>query len=229
MAAIGTGWVDGAWTEAGWASGAWSSAVAESDATVVACSAATGALFDEFVQTADTSANDIGNTGVGAAQSWDAGSTPDRISGACVRLKKTGSPTGAIKVSLYAHSGTYGTSSVPTGSALTSSVDYDVSGISSSATNYYFAFPTSFLTAASTKYVVAIDDVDVVGDASNFVGVIVEGGAEATHGGNSAIDTGSGWTVQARTDMVFKLYSVDDDYNLRLRDGTYRRRFGGLL
>ena len=27
MAAIGTGWVDGAWVEAGWITGAWSAAV----------------------------------------------------------------------------------------------------------------------------------------------------------------------------------------------------------
>ena len=42
-------------------------------------------------------------------------------------LKKKGSPTGNAVVKIYAHSGTYGTSSVPTGSALATSDNFDVS------------------------------------------------------------------------------------------------------
>lgn len=201
-------WTENFWTENFWTENFWASGVAESDATVVACSAATGELFDEFVQAADTSFNEIGNSGIGAAQSWQSESVPKRIPGVCVRLQKDGSPTGAMKVSIYAHSGTYGTSSVPTGSALVSSVDYDVSSISASATDYYFPFSTTFVPAASTSYTVVVEDVDIVGDVSNRVRIIIEGGAEATHGGNSAINTGSGWTAQATTDMVFKIYSV---------------------
>lgn len=46
--------------------------------------------------------------------------------------KSVGSPTGNATAILYAHSGTFGTNSVPTGSALATSDPFDVSTLTSS-------------------------------------------------------------------------------------------------
>src|SRR5688572_28958602 len=43
-----------------------------------------------------------------------------------LQLNKTGSPTGTAVVKVYAHSGTFGTDSVPTGAALATSDTFDV-------------------------------------------------------------------------------------------------------
>jgi hypothetical protein len=54
--------------------------------------------------------------------------------------KYTGSPTGNATAKVYAHSGTYGTSGVPTGSALATSTGVDVSAWSTSYSLVTFNF-----------------------------------------------------------------------------------------
>src|SRR5690348_15362400 len=49
-------------------------------------------------------------------------------------LSKTGVPTGNVVACIYAHSGTYGTSSVPTGSPLATSDPLDVSTLTTTRT-----------------------------------------------------------------------------------------------
>jgi hypothetical protein len=55
-------------------------------------------------------------------------------------LKKSGSPTGNAVAKLYAHSGTYGTSSKDTGSALATSDNFDVSTLTTSNQLISFTF-----------------------------------------------------------------------------------------
>lgn len=174
-------------------------------ATAVPCSSAVGTLHDAFVQTADSSSISVYNgSDVGVGQSWQSGSAPSVVSGACVRLDRVGSPSGTYTVGIRAHSGTYGTSSVPTGSDLVTSAEVDVSTISQTVADYWHALG-GWTPTASTNYVLTIDGTNVTGDGSNYLAVIVETGAEATHGGNQSAITSS-WAAAATQDMAFKVY-----------------------
>jgi hypothetical protein len=201
--AIGAGWTDGAWVDAGWVYGAW----AQSASAVVACSSATGTLHDEFVQTADTQYYDL-YTRTGVAQSWQAGSNPAEVTGVCVRLLTVGTvSSGTITVGIYAHSGTYGTNGVPTGSALVASEAYDVTTLTASAADYFFAL-SGWTPSANTNYTIVVGgtgDVAVGTDSSNTVRVVIESGAEATHSGNGAIKTTGSW-ISFVGDTAFKVY-----------------------
>lgn len=176
------------------------------------CSKATGALLDEFVQTADTSYNDLGSVYDAVFQSFQATSPAKTLTGACVRLEKVGSPTGEMGVHIFAHTGTYGSTSEPTGSSLVASPVFDVAGVSTDPTNYWFPFPRTLKPTALTYYTVVVDGTDLTADGSNYIRVIIESGAEATHGGNTgyALSGLAGpWVVQGSSDMAFKVYELD--------------------
>ena len=70
------------------------------------------------------------------------------------KLQKSASPTGYIYVNIYAHTGTYGTTGLPTGSALATSDGVDASTISTTATEYTFTFSgtNKINLSASTYY-----------------------------------------------------------------------------
>lgn len=117
------------------------------------------------------------------------------------QLKKVGSPTGNVVAKIYAHSGTYGASSVPTGAALATSNAIDASALGTSYTWWDFTFPASswYQFAANTQYVVALEYSG--GDGSNYVHVGYQ--ASGAHGGNKATYNGSVWSAQATEDTAF--------------------------
>lgn len=179
-----------------------------SGATLVLCSAAKGVLFDEFVQAADSTYYNLIATYDAVAQGWQSGPSPMGVEGVCFRMLKEGSPTGTLRVSVYASSGTYG-SAIPTGAALVSSVAFDVSTLTELAANYFFEL-VGWLTDPTTDYFAVLEDVSLVGDGSNYIKVIREVGAEATHGGNAAVKSGGSWGIAAGADqdVPFKLYQL---------------------
>ena len=125
------------------------------------------------------------------------------------KLKKTGSPTGNLTCKLYAHTGTFGSSGSPTGSALANSVTYDVSKLTTSYQVVELGFDTQYEMAASTNYYIAVDYSG--GDVSNYVQV--EGAASGTHAGNRASYAGS-WTAQAASDLYFDAHTSPKLYGL---------------
>lgn len=175
---------------------------------LIPCSAATGVLLDEFVQTDDGSVVNLVATFDQAAQSWQSGADPTALTGVCFRLRRVGTPTGTMRVNVYAHSGTYGSTGIPTGAALVSSELYNISALTTSAAGYFFAL-SGWTPDPSTSYFVALSDVDVVGDGSNFVRMTMESGVEATHEGNAAVDGGGSWGTLGggADDLAFKLYA----------------------
>lgn len=120
-------------------------------------------------------------------------------------LHKTGSPTGNATAKVYAHTGTYGTSSLPTGSVLATSDTFDVSTLTASNQLITFSFSgANRITLASSYYFVVVSYSG--GDADN----IVHPGRDAsspTHDGNAADDYG-GWTATATHDQIFYVYVV---------------------
>lgn len=120
-------------------------------------------------------------------------------------IRKNGSPTGNVTAQIYAHTGTYGTSSKPTGSVLATSDAVDVSGLTASLalTTFTFSGAEKITLDASTYYVVVINYSG--GDSSNslFVGYDA---TSPTHDGNISNSTdGSSWNSSS-SDLCFYIY-----------------------
>jgi len=152
----------------------------------------------------------IGNgTITGQAQSFANGSVAQYVTRVHARLRKTGSPTGNLTAKIYAHSGSFGSSSVPTGGALATSVNIDVSKLTTTYAETEIGFTTQYLMTASTNYVVSFEYSG--GDGSNYVEV--EGAASGTHAGNRSENTGS-WGASAGSDLWFAVYDSPQLYGL---------------
>jgi hypothetical protein len=142
--------------------------------------------------------------GVGQSFTGD-GQTLDTAQFYC---KKTGSPTGNAVAKVYAHSGTFGTSSIPTGSALAASANFDVSTLTGSMalTTFSFSGGNRISLTNGTKYVVTIEYTG--GNSSNNVNVGFDSNSP-THGGNDAYSYDlSAWTAQSAWDVIFYVYGV---------------------
>jgi hypothetical protein len=139
-----------------------------------------------------------------AGQSFQ--STGGDISSAKFYIKKYGSPTGSAYAKLYAHSGTFGTSSVPTGSALATSSALDVSTTTTSYVLYQLTFSTSYTMTASTYYVIVIEY--TAGDGVNFL-EIGSDFTSPTHGGNACDYYSSAFHAYSSVDTCFYVYVAD--------------------
>jgi hypothetical protein len=125
-------------------------------------------------------------------------------------LKKVGSPTGNATAIIYAHSGTFGTSSVGTGSALATSATLDVSTLTTSYAlkDFTFSGGNKITLTNGTNYVVVVNYAG--GDGfSNYVHVGVDN-SSSSHGGNQVERTGAGvWTANSSNDACFYVYTDD--------------------
>lgn len=169
-----------------------------------------GSLYDEFVQTADGTSTSLGGGAVdreAAAQSWQSDSSPQELTGAVLRMVNlAGHDGGSFWAGIKAHSGTYGTSSVPTGGYLVQSPVYAMGGVAGSATNYWFPF-SGWTPDPSTSYTLVVDhDIPFAGSGQRL-SVVMEDGAEATHGGNQSYLSVT-WVAGAGNDLAFKIYEA---------------------
>lgn len=122
-------------------------------------------------------------------------------------VKKGGSPTGNATAIIYAHTGTFGTSSVPTGSALATSGVFDVSTLTTSFQLITFTFTggEKITLTNGTKYVVVLDYGG--GDIGNFLNIGADG-SSPSHAGNWSFFTSS-WSADATKDLCFYVYKDD--------------------
>ena len=162
--------------------------------SVAAVSVAIGAFAN------DDSDQIVGNGTVnGTAQSFAA--SAGLLSSITAKLSKLGAPTGNITAFLYAHSGTFGSSSVPTGAALATSDPIDIADIVAGADLLYkFQFTDEFTLVAATNYVFSIEFTG--GDGSNHLIVRYDAGA-ATAGNKSTLN--GSWAADAADDLVFQV------------------------
>ena len=127
-----------------------------------------------------------------------------KLSSCVFYIKKVGSPTGNAVAKLYAHSGTFGASSVPTGSALATSDNFDVATLSTSYGLITFNF------TGVNKYLIdagywCIDCEYSGGDSSNYITIGADNSSPA-HSGNSFIYDSS-WTATTQ-DICFYVYGI---------------------
>lgn len=162
----------------------------------------------------------IGNaTVIGQAQSFANGVNAQYATRVRVYLKKTGSPTGNLTAKLYAHSGSLGTTSIPTGAAHATSEVFDVAKLTTSYLEYELVFLTPYLMVASTNYTVSFEHAVI--DGSNYVqiqGLATTG----THAGNRSQLVSVTWTPTATDDLRFKIYASPNMY------GISGERFRGI-
>ena len=118
-----------------------------------------------------------------------------------VNLKLYGSPTGNAYAKLYAHSGTFGTSSVPTEAALATSDAFDVSTLTTDYAAILFNFSTPYTLSDGAKYCITIQYSG--GDSTNYI--IINYDSAGTHEGNLAAYISS-WIADASEDFMFDLY-----------------------
>lgn len=143
--------------------------------------------------------NDV-TSGVGQSFTGDGG----KLANVVFYLSKTNTPSGNAVAKVYAHSGTFGTSSIPTGTALATSQTVDVTTLTGSLTETTFYFSTQNqnpVLAAATKYVVTIEYSS--GTSTNTVNVAAN--SSTVHGGNLSTFASSTWTADSAKDAYFRL------------------------
>jgi hypothetical protein len=119
-------------------------------------------------------------------------------------MNKVGSPTGNIVAKIYAHSGTYGLSSVPTGSPLAISQVIDSSTLPTNKELIKFTFlgTNQIILTSGTKYIIILEFED--GTSSNYLN-IAEDNSSPTHSGCHVRYTTS-WTTYEGIDLCFYVY-----------------------
>ena len=125
-------------------------------------------------------------------------------------IKKWGSPTGNVYAKIYAHAGTYGTSSVPTGTALATSNPIDISSLSSDYqwVEFLFTGENQIELSASTYYVVTVE---FSGGSSGNALIKELDASSPTHGGNVSYEDSSGVTTTPFWDLSFEIYGENPD------------------
>jgi len=121
-------------------------------------------------------------------------------------VKKTGSPTGNAIAKIYAHSGVYGTSSIPTGDALAISDNLDVSGLvdGDQLATFTFSGVNKITFVQDTKYVLVIYYASSAG--GNYLSIGLDSSASSADGNACEYVTPTGWEYFA-SDLAFYVYN----------------------
>jgi len=128
------------------------------------------------------------------------------LSGAKFYLKKAGTPTGNATAKIYAHSGTFHTTGIPTGAALATSDSFNVATLTTSFALISFTFSgaNAITLSAGTNYFIVITYAG--GDISNNI-IIGEDNTSPTALGNLAYSPdGSSWSYQTTYAICFYVY-----------------------
>lgn len=119
-------------------------------------------------------------------------------------LSKTGTPTGSMRANLYAITGTFGTTAIPTGAPLATSNNVPVSDITLSSTLVEFYF------SGANRYSMAAQNYCVTCDATNASGHVIIGydTSVSTYAGNLVYQSGGNWFTDdpAAHDVCFYVY-----------------------
>jgi hypothetical protein len=160
-----------------------------------------GVLLDSYSESNQSGSGNLSSVNEdGYGQSF-AGAN-QTIMAAKFYLKKSGVPTGNATARIYAHTGTFGSSGIPTGAALATSGTFDVSTLTTSYQLITFTF-SGLSISSGTNYFVACEYSG--GDGSNNVQIRFDL-TSPIHGGNLAYLDGGVWTADSSGDMVFYIY-----------------------
>lgn len=140
------------------------------------------------------------------------------INSAKFYLKKNGLPTGNAIAVIYAHSGTYGAAdSNPTGAALATSDNLDVSTLTTSYQLITFTFSgaNKISLTNGTHYFISFEYSG--GDGSNYISVGRDG-SSPSHAGSTSVtnnDAPTSWVNNFSIDTIFYIYTQPQDVLVR--------------
>ena len=156
-------------------------------------------------------------------------------------LQKSGNPTGFFTAKLYEMSGTFGVNGIPTGSAIATSDNVDISQIPTSLSVIEFNFNGINripLLGSNHHYVIVLDVSNTTSDASNLLYVGENDSGGGAHPGNLVYKNfGSGsWdgSTYFSDDLVFFVYgieiniSVSDSINITESNTIVNNQTGGI-
>jgi hypothetical protein len=162
-----------------------------------------GPTVDSYDESNYSSADrSINSSSPYVGQAFTMGSSPQGLVQAKLYLSKYGSPTGTMTAELFACTGTPGSTGTGAGSfALAVSGSLDVSTIIAwpNYALYTFSFPTSYVLAATTNYVIVGHYSG--GSSSNYI-VVGSDNTSPTHAGNTAY-YGTSWHAISTYDTIF--------------------------
>jgi len=143
-------------------------------------------------------------------QSFTTPAAQYKITSAKFYLNKGGSPTGNAHVTLYAHSGTYGTNSVPTGTALATSDDFDVTTIPGGGAwtvmEIAFTGAQQYTMDASTYYCIVFENpASGTIDSSNYPRAGLDA-SSPSHSGSAFRYKNGAWEARGSQDCCFYVY-----------------------
>lgn len=113
-------------------------------------------------------------------------------------------------INVYAHSGEYGVSSVPTGSPIATSNSTLVSNSTIELISFNFSGGNRVSLHANTKYCFAVNN-----QSASVTFAIGYDGTSPTHSGNLlySLNNGSTWTAQNLNDLIFYVYGTPASTN----------------
>ena len=162
-------------------------------------------LIDSYSETNQDTSGDANHIYPGVSgkpsdngQSFTMLSTDHKLTSCKFYLKKVGNPTGVMRALLFAHSGTYGSSSLPTGNALATSDDFDPSTVGTVVYALYtftFSGANQYQMVANTKYCIDLRVISGTWDNNNKISAGCDG-SSPSHSGN-----------------LFQYYGVWDHYS----------------
>jgi len=146
-------------------------------------------------------------------------------------LRKVNNPTGNAHAVIYAHTGTYGSTSEPTGAALATSDNFDVStlGVGLSLINFTFSGANQINLTAGTYYVVAYENPAAGNiDGANYISA----GRDTTqsHSGNYGYYANGAWGNSSTIDTIFAVEAeVEPTNDACDSDATFNRNVDGWV
>jgi hypothetical protein len=159
-------------------------------------------LIDSYDNNSPDSEENFTNYNFGFGQSFTS-SNIYTIKQCKFSIKKELIPTGNAYAKIYAHAGTYGISSVPTGSALATSDPLDVSTLTTSYQLISFNFSgANQINLSATYYVLTLEYAN--GDNFNRVKMACDTTAGAS--GSTSRNDGSWLSTGNATDNYFYIY-----------------------
>ncbi len=117
-------------------------------------------------------------------------------------------PTGTVVAKIYAHTGTFGTSSVGTGAALATSDTISIDSIGTNAVEFKFAFSgvEQITLTNGTNYVVVVDTTGVTMGGGNIR--LNQDITSPTHAGNRVNLLSSAWSATSTSDIGFAILTA---------------------
>jgi len=128
--------------------------------------------------------------------------TSGKLKELLIAIKSNGTISGSFTFAIYAHSGTYGSSSIPSGSALATSDSFNTSGVSSSyaSKTIVFSGANQIIMTSGERYVF----VCTYSNTSWPNALLMQNKTPSFYSGNQSYNSG-GWNALSGYDMAFDL------------------------